>query len=44
VAFVPGGGAEAAGCANTGAEIANAPTATMPIKRCFMVQPSLIWN
>jgi len=36
-AFVLGAAFEEAGCAHTGAEIANAATAVTPIKRYFMV-------
>ena len=41
---MPGGDVEVAGCAKTGAEIVNAPNATMPIKRCFMVVVLPIWK
>ena len=40
-ALAPGGGADGAGWAHTGAAIASAATAAPPIKRCFMVRPSL---
>ena len=35
--LAPGGGADGAGWAHTGAAIASAATAAPPIKRCFML-------
>lgn len=40
-ALAPGGGADGAGWAHTGTAIASAATAAPPIKRCFIVWPSL---